>query len=82
MGITWGVWVSPKAQDRASKVCTALGALLAILGLSAIYGLWQVDVDAAKVREHEMYEQRVKDGSILANDHKVFDYSSENSGRH
>ena len=25
-GITWGLWISPTAQARASKVCTVLGA--------------------------------------------------------
>ena len=82
MGITWGVWVSPKAQALASKVCMGLGLIVAVLGISAIVGLWNVDVESAQKREHEMYEQRVKDGSILVNDHKVYGYSSENSDSH
>ena len=79
MGITWGVWVSPKAQALASKVCLAIGIVVAGLGMSAIVGLWNIDVESAREREIEMYEQRVKDGSILENSHKVYGYSSEKS---
>lgn len=71
MGITWGVWVSPKAQAAASKVCMGIGGLVAVAGLSAIVGLWNIDVDEAEQREVQMYEQRVKDGSILENEHKL-----------
>lgn len=84
MGITWGVWVSPKAQKMASHICMGFGAVLAIVGVSAIVGLWQVDADKAEIREFEMYEQRVKDGSVLPNEHKLIhrkdhDESSEQS---
>lgn len=71
MGITWGVWVSPKAQARASNVCMGIGAIVAVFGLSAMVGLWNVDVDAAEAREVEMYQQRVKDGTVLENLHKL-----------
>lgn len=82
MGITWGVWVSPKAQALASKVCMGLGVVIAFFGISAIVGLWNVDIEAAEKREIEMYEQRVKDGSVLENPHKVHGYSSEKSVTH
>ena len=82
MGITWGVWVSPKAQALASKFCLGLGVIVAGLGMSAIVGLWNIDVEAAQEREIEMYEQRVKDGSILENDHKVYGYPVEEHPEH
>ena len=77
MGITWGVWVSPKAQQTANYVCSAIGVVVAIFGMSAIVGLWNVDVEAAREKEIEMYENRTKDGSILPNKHKLKDYHPE-----
>ena len=71
MGITWGIWVSPAAQQRASHICTAIGAFLALISMTAIVGLWTIDVDQARERENEMYKQRVADGSVIANDHKT-----------
>ena len=71
MGITWGVWVSPKAQATASNVCLAIGAVVAVFGLSAMVGLWNVDVEAAEAREVEMYNEGVKSGRILENEHKL-----------
>lgn len=71
MGITWGVWITPAAQKKASHVCLGLGAILAVVGMTAIVGLWQTDVAEAQQRENEMYQQRVADGSVLENDHKT-----------
>lgn len=39
MGITWGVWTSPRSQRWASVPCAAFGVLLAIAGLGALYGM-------------------------------------------
>ncbi len=36
MGITWGVWTSPRAQQRADYVCAVFGVVLAVVGLSAL----------------------------------------------
>jgi succinate dehydrogenase / fumarate reductase cytochrome b subunit len=41
-GITWGVWTSPRAQLRARAPCTALGVVLLIVGMAAIYGMQKV----------------------------------------
>jgi cytochrome oxidase assembly protein ShyY1 len=65
------VWVTPKAQELASKVCLGIGVVVAVIGMTALFGFWQVDVDKAKKREIEMYEQRSKDGSIYADEHKL-----------
>lgn len=71
MGITWGVWLTPRAQALASHICLGLGAVVAVIGLSAMAGFWNVDVNKARERELEMYRQRVLDGSILENPHKL-----------
>lgn len=71
MGITWGVWVTPKAQELASKVCLGIGAVVALIGVTALVGFWQVDVDKAVKRENEMYLERSEDGSIYADEHKL-----------
>lgn len=39
MGITWGVWISPKAQRKANYPIAAFGVLLAVAGLGALIGL-------------------------------------------
>ncbi len=71
MGITWGVWITPRAQAWASRVCMGLGGLVAAIGLCALIGFWRVDIERARERELEMYRQRVADGSILENPHKL-----------
>jgi succinate dehydrogenase / fumarate reductase cytochrome b subunit len=72
-GITWGLWVSPKAQLRATKVCVALGGLLTVLSLAA----WSAATfpgpeDAAEMRvvEDRMYEFGVKAGTVSAMEEK------------
>ena len=71
MGITWGVWVSPRAQKWASHVCLGLGLIISVIGMTSIIGFNQLDADKAEAREMEMYEQRVKDGTILEDPHKL-----------
>jgi succinate dehydrogenase / fumarate reductase cytochrome b subunit len=39
MGITWGVWTSPRAQRWANIPCTAFGIVLAIAGIAALWGM-------------------------------------------
>ena len=43
MGITWGVWTSPKAQRRATLPCAAIGVALAVLGMLAWYAMLTVN---------------------------------------
>ena len=70
MGITWGVWTSPAAQRRANWVCSLAGVVLAVVGMSALYGAVTVDpVRAVKV-EDKMYEAKVASGEIVPNEHK------------
>lgn len=78
-GITWGIWVSPKAQQNASYACAAGGALLTVIGLSALFAATQVDVAKAKQIEDEMYKARVRTGELVPNDHKRSHSDSEES---
>lgn len=71
MGITWGVWTTPAAQRRADKVCLAVGLLIAAVGLGAIGGFWQADVDEAREIEQQMYQAKIKSHEIKPNPHKV-----------
>ena len=79
MGITWGLWISPSGQRRASYVCGAGGALLLIIGLSALMGALQTDVQEARRVEDAMYESRVATGEIAPNPHKRAEPLNESS---
>ena len=69
-GITWGLWISPTAQARASKLCTAVGCGLAVLGVSAWWAAVspspQTTVDM-EVVENRMYEAAVDSGMVTPN---------------
>lgn len=73
MGITWGVWISPKAQRYASYICGGGGALLLLVGLSALFGAKAIDVAEAKEIEDDMYNAKVKSREIVPNSHKRAD---------
>lgn len=64
MGITWGVWVSPRAQQNATYVCAAFGLFLAVVGLSALVATQRVDIEAARDVEDAMYSAKVETGEI------------------
>ncbi len=70
MGITWGVWLTPKAQQRANIVCAAFGVFLGMVGLSALWAVKKTDVNEARRIENNMYEERVRTGEIQPNPHK------------
>lgn len=58
-GITWGLWISPQGQARATKVCTAFGILLAVVGVTAWWAAvapGPEDVARARAIEDEMFE--------------------------
>jgi len=56
-GITWGLWTSAAAQRRASWVSVFAGLLLTVVGLSALWGMWTLDVPTAQKVEDAMIEQ-------------------------
>ncbi len=70
MGITWGVWVSPAGQRRATWACAAVGLVLAALSMSALFGALTVDVPEARRVENAMYEAKVGAQEIQPNAHK------------
>ena len=54
IGITWGLWTSPAAMQRAYVVSIVVGVVLAAAGLGAIGGLRATDVAAARQIETRM----------------------------
>lgn len=73
-GITWGVWTSQRAQDRALAVCGVFGILLAIVGLGALGGMRKYgagkNLEQAIRVEDQMYRHRVEAGEMQPNEHK------------
>ncbi|MFM8187412.1 MAG: succinate dehydrogenase cytochrome b558 subunit [Pirellula sp.] len=72
-GITWGLWVSPTAQKRATRFCAAFGVLLGLAGLSSLVRVSTLDPASAKVIEDQMYKVRVEGHMIDPNPHKRTD---------
>ena len=60
MGITWGLWTSPRAQRSALGLCTVFGIGLAILGLGALYGMEKVDLSPPAAKS-EVFGRQVLD---------------------
>lgn len=72
-GITWGLWITPKAQDRATKICTVIGVALAIVSLTAWWAAVSPNQDdIAKMRETEdkMYKANLETGIVADAPHK------------
>ena len=70
MGITWGVWISPRAQRYASYVCATGGSVLLMIGLTALAAVLTTDVEEAKAIEDRMYNAKVASGELTPNPHK------------
>jgi len=69
-GITWGIWISPKAQQWATYACTAGGIGLAMVGMTALYAATQIDRVEAKRVEDNIYNARVASDPSKADEHK------------
>jgi succinate dehydrogenase / fumarate reductase cytochrome b subunit len=61
MGITWGVWTSAKAQQRANWLCGAIGVVMTVVGLSALFGVTSIDIDEAQAIEQAQAEARASE---------------------
>ena len=72
-GITWGVWISPKAQKRASIACAAFGVIIGLAGLRSLAAVIKTDPVAAKEVEDKMYKVRVEGRMIKPDAHKTTD---------
>jgi succinate dehydrogenase / fumarate reductase cytochrome b subunit len=69
-GITWGLWLTPKSQARASIACGVFGVLLGLVGLSSLWSVNRTDAASAKAIEDEMYDVRVRGRLIPPDEHK------------
>jgi succinate dehydrogenase / fumarate reductase cytochrome b subunit len=72
-GITWGLWISPQAQKRASKLCLAIGIGLGVIGTSAWWAAvspGESDVEAMVKVEDRMYEAATQSGMVTPNPEK------------
>ncbi len=66
-GITWGLWISPAAQARATKICTAIGVLLGIVSMAAWWAAVapnDEDIANMKKTEDRMHDVAVDAGLI------------------
>lgn len=66
-GITWGLWISPSAQRRATKVCTAIGIIVALLGAGAWWAAVSPsgnEIRQARQIEDDMYEANLRTGAV------------------
>ncbi len=66
-GITWGLWISPAAQARASKICVVFGLGLAVMGTAAWWAAISPssdDVAKFKAVEDRMYRVGVEAGLV------------------
>ncbi|MAT70471.1 MAG: succinate dehydrogenase [Planctomycetaceae bacterium] len=75
MGITWGVWTSPKAQQRASAVCAVFGIVLATVGLAAEWGVRNAvstpeKLEAVRQQEATMLKANIATGAVVPDEHK------------
>ena len=59
MGITWGIWSSPRAQRWASVPCAGLGVALAVIGLGALLAMQTVTLPEGAGRSPSAGEPRV-----------------------
>lgn len=69
-GITWGIWLSPAAQRRATVACSVFGLLISLVGLSALWAAKTTDIESAVKIEDAMYEARVESKEIADDPHK------------
>jgi succinate dehydrogenase / fumarate reductase cytochrome b subunit len=82
-GITWGLWISPMAQARASRVCAAIGVLIAIMGTAAWWAAVSPgpeDVAEMRVTEDRMYEYGVESGFVGADPEKRIEVQKGDEG--
>ena len=70
-GITWGVWTTPAAMGRASRVCLGFGVLLAVVATTALWAPLKQEVNAeSKGVEYDMYQARLKLHAVTPDEHK------------
>lgn len=81
-GITWGIWISPQAQHRATIACTVFGVALTIVGMSALGGfatLGKERIEEIRKDENKMYEMKTASGDVTPADHKRWHEHAEHA---
>jgi succinate dehydrogenase / fumarate reductase cytochrome b subunit len=58
LGVTWGLWTSPAAMQRANWLSVVVGVGLAAAGLGALGGMRAIDVEEARKIETRMDRAR------------------------
>ncbi len=64
MGITWGVWTSPKAQEGAANVCGLVGVVVGVVAIGALVGSLSVNPQEAKIAEDRMFQHKITSGEL------------------
>ncbi len=71
MGITWGIWTTPKSQKLAGRVCLGAGVIASAIGLAAWSGFtFTVDHQQAVDIENRMYSAQTEAGTVIPDSHK------------
>ena len=74
MGITWGVWTSPRGQARATVLCGVFGLTLAGVAVGALFGIHQQGrgeaLEKAIEVENKIYQNMIETGQLRPNEHK------------
>jgi succinate dehydrogenase / fumarate reductase cytochrome b subunit len=64
-GITWGIWTTPAAMQRAGRVCFVFGLIIGFIGLAALYGFSAVNVKQAETVEKNIETlHRIETGEL------------------
>ena len=72
-GITWGIWTTQAAMQRAGRFCLAFGLVIGCIGLAALYGFMTVDITKAETVEkniqtlHEIHTGEVSPAALSSN---------------
>jgi succinate dehydrogenase / fumarate reductase, cytochrome b subunit len=81
-GITWGVWISPAAQNRASKVCVVVGLVLAVIGTSAWWAaVAPGEKEIAEFEKNEARQYKVaREGGMIPDMPEKYSRPSKDGG--
>lgn len=64
-GITWGIWTTQSAMNRASRICLVFGLIVGLIGLASLYGFSTVDLNKAKRVERNIETlHEIRDGQL------------------
>ncbi|MBI1248279.1 succinate dehydrogenase [bacterium] len=85
LGITWGIWISPTAQERAKLLANVVFVIFAVAGMASIVGLYsmsQEKIAEVRAEEDEAYKVLVETGDIVPNPEKHSPLSEYAPGKH